>query len=121
MSEKKAVNPNAVYLGRAVACTRLEQGMKRKQLAVAASISYPFIAEIENGQKWPSFPKLADIAEALGCDSVYLLARAKQIGEDYPLPCWNRVPGTEECGDGDYCTCPDGVIHATALRNGWRG
>jgi transcriptional regulator with XRE-family HTH domain len=115
MSEQKAVNPNAVYLGRAIACIRLEQGMKRKQLAVAAGISYPFPAEIENGKKWPSFATLDVLTEALGCDSVYLLTRAKQIGNDYPLPCEIALQHDE------FCTCWEGVIVATSLKNGWRG
>ena len=115
MSEKKAVNPNAVYLGRAIACIRLEQGMKRKQLAVAAGISYPFLAEIENGKKWPSFATLDALTESLGCDSVYLLTRAKQIGNDYPLPCEIALEHDE------FCTCWESVIVATSLKNGWRG
>lgn len=78
-------NPNAVYLGRAVACTRLERGMKRKDLAAATGISYPFLAEIENGHKWPSFEKLDVIAAALRTTSLDLLARAKQIGDDFPV------------------------------------
>jgi transcriptional regulator with XRE-family HTH domain len=105
----KKTNPNAVYLGRAVACTRLEQGMKRKQLAVAAGISYPFLAEIENGKKWPSFATLDLLAEALGCASLYLLARAKQIGDDFPVIC------------GDGCDCWEDAIHSTAVRRGWDG
>jgi transcriptional regulator with XRE-family HTH domain len=83
MSKKE--NPNAVYLGRAIACTRIEQGMKRKDLVEAAGISYPFLAELENGHKWPSFAMLDRIAEALGVGSLYLFSRAKCIGEDYPV------------------------------------
>ena len=78
-------NLNAVYLGRAIACTRLERGMKRKDLAAATGISYPFLAEIENGHKWPSFAKLDVIAAATRTTSLDLLARAKQIGEDFPV------------------------------------
>ena len=44
---KKNINPNAVYLGRAIACTRLELGMKRKELAVTAGISHSFLAEVK--------------------------------------------------------------------------
>ena len=84
MSKKE--NPNAVYLGRAIACTRIEQGFRRKDLVEAAGISYPYLAELENGNKWPSLPMLQRIAEGLGVGSLYLLSRAKCIGEDYPLP-----------------------------------
>ena len=78
-------NLNAVYLGRAIACTRLERGMKRKDLAAAAGISYPFLTEIENGNKWPSFQTLDVLAAATRTTTLDLLARAKQIGEDFPV------------------------------------
>ncbi len=82
MSDK---NENAVYLGRAIACTRLERGMKRKDLAAATGISYPFLAEVENGKKWPSFQSLDTIAAALRTTNVDLLTRAKWIGEQFPV------------------------------------
>lgn len=108
----KKVNANAVYLGRAIACTRLEQGMKRKDLVAVSGISYPFLAEIENGKKWPSFEMLDVLAEALGCASLYLLARAKQIGDEYPLPCEISLqhPGG--------CTCWEVALQATDIRRG---
>ena len=112
MSKEKSVNPNAVYLGRAIACTRMEQGMKRKDLVAASGISYPFLAEIENGKKWPSFEMLDVLAEALGCASLYLLARAKQIGEDYPLPCSIAL------GHADTCICWEAALYSTDIRRG---
>ena len=108
----KNINPNAVYLGRAIACTRIEQGMKRKDLVVASGISYPFLAELENGKKWPSFEMLDVLAEALGCASLYLLARAKQIGDEYPLPCWISLR------HADGCTCWEVALQATDVRRG---
>jgi len=78
-------NPYAVYLGRAIACTRLERGMKRKDLVAAAGISYPFLAELENGQKWPSIKMLGRVATALRTDIPSLLDRARQIGRDFPV------------------------------------
>jgi transcriptional regulator with XRE-family HTH domain len=114
MSEEKAVNPNAVYLGRAIACTRMEHGMKRKDLvkSTESGISYPFLAEIENGKKWPSFRVLDVLAEALGCSSLYLLTRAKQIGDDYPLPCEIAL------GHAYGCICWEVALHATDVRRG---
>jgi hypothetical protein len=109
---KKSINPYAVYLGRAIACTRIEHGMKRKDLVTASDVSYPFLAEIENGKKFPSFATLDFLAEALGCDSVYLLARAKQIGEDYPLPCEIALQ------HADGCTCWEVALQATDVRRG---
>jgi transcriptional regulator with XRE-family HTH domain len=117
MSEEKSVNPNAVYLGRAIACTRMEHGMKRKDLVVAtgSGISYPFLAEIENGKKWPSFRVLDVLAEALGCSSLYLLGRAKQIGDDYPLPCEIALQHPEGC------ICWEVALAQTDFRRGGRG
>ena len=112
MSKEKSVNPNAVYLGRAIACIRTEQGMKRKDLVKAAGISYPFLAEIENGKKWPSFEMLDSLADALGCASLYLLARAKQIGDAYPLPCWIAL------GHPDSCICWEVALRSTDIRRG---
>ena len=109
MSKK---NANAVYLGRAIACTRMEQGMKRKHLVEVADISYPFLAELENGHKWPSFAMLDRIAEGLGVSSLYLLARAKQIGDDYPLPCDIAL------GHADGCTCWEVALATTDARRG---
>ena len=115
MSTKK-VNPNAVYLGRAIACVRMEHGMKRKELVAATEnqISYPFLAEIENGKKWPSFAMLDVLAEVLGCSSLYLLTRAKQIGDDYPLAC--EIALGHEYG----CTCWEVALAHTDFRRGGR-
>lgn len=110
MSKSKK-NPNAVYLGRAITCTRLEQGLKRKDLAAAAGISYPFLAEIENGKKWPSFPMLDKIAAALSCASIWLLERAMQIGEDFPVECPGGWCDLRLAGKG--CDCWN-----VAIRNG---
>jgi transcriptional regulator with XRE-family HTH domain len=96
-------NVNAVYLGRAIACTRLEQGLKRKDLVREAGISYPFLAEIENGKKWPSFPMLDRIALALACSSIYLLKRAMQIAQDFPVECPGGWCARRTAGKG--CDC----------------
>jgi transcriptional regulator with XRE-family HTH domain len=73
-------------LGRAIACTRLERGLKRRELVALAGVSYPFLAEIENGTKLPSLEKLAALADALGTTPSALLVRAEQIellGRDF--------------------------------------
>lgn len=106
MSKK---NVNAIYLGRAIACSRIEHGLKRKEFAELAGISYPFLAEIENGKKWPSFPMLDTIAAALCCTSLYLMERAMEIGEDYPVEC----PGgwCDRRLEGKGCDCWKGVAN----------
>jgi transcriptional regulator with XRE-family HTH domain len=66
-------------LGRAIACVRLERGLKRRELVALAGISYPFLAEVENGTKLPSLEKLAALAAALGTTPSALLVRSEQI------------------------------------------
>jgi transcriptional regulator with XRE-family HTH domain len=70
-------------LGRAIAAAREERGWKRKDLVDRADISYPFLAEVENGHKQPSMAKLNEIAEALGMTAAALLARAGLIEEQF--------------------------------------
>lgn len=77
-----AQSTNTVSLGRAVSCQRLERGMRRKDLVLAAAVSYPHLAEIENGKKLPSMTVLARLAEALGTTPSGLLARAESITSD---------------------------------------
>lgn len=81
--EKIGVSSDSNGLGRAIAALRGERGWKRKDLVEAAGISYPFLAEVENGNKRPSMTKLNDIAEALGMTSSELMARAHEIEERF--------------------------------------
>jgi transcriptional regulator with XRE-family HTH domain len=66
-------------LGKAIAARRITLGMKRKDVAEAADLSYPYIAEIENGGKTPSQRALNQIAQALGWSMSDLLRAAEQI------------------------------------------
>jgi transcriptional regulator with XRE-family HTH domain len=72
-----------VFFGRALACERIERGMKRAELAQRAGLSYPFIAEIENGKKTPSGESLARLAMVLGVAPSHLLRRAEHIEKEY--------------------------------------
>lgn len=71
-----------VALGRAVACLRMERGMKRKDLVAAAGVSYPYLAEIEDGRKTPSSAMLAKIADALETKPSLVMAMAENIIND---------------------------------------
>lgn len=72
--------PNNGYLGRAIASLRTAQGMKRMDLKQRSGLSYPYIAEIENGsKKSPSLKAVAAIATALGVSSAELHARAEEL------------------------------------------
>lgn len=80
MSER----PPAEYLGRALAAARAERGLKRMQLKDASGLSYPYIAELENGGKFPSQKALQALADALGMLPSDLLARAEALESASP-------------------------------------
>lgn len=72
--------PNTEYLGRAIASLRTARGMKRMDLKQASGLSYPYIAEIENGsKKSPSLKAVAAIAASLGVSPAELQARAEEL------------------------------------------
>jgi len=72
--------PNTEYLGRAIASLRTARGIKRMDLKQASGLSYPYIAEIENGsKKSPSLKAVAAIAKALGVSPAELHARAEEL------------------------------------------
>lgn len=60
------VDTTAAALGRTVVAARSLAGLSRKGLAVKAGISYPYLAEIENGVKNPSSKIIGRVAWALG-------------------------------------------------------
>jgi transcriptional regulator with XRE-family HTH domain len=69
-------------LGRAIAVQRVHLGLKRKDLAQRAELSYPYISELENGGKEPSAKALRQIADALELSVGELIA----MGERYIDP-----------------------------------
>ena len=64
-------------LGRAIQVRRAELGLKRKDLASRAKLSYPYLSELENGAKAPSARALGQLAEALELPVAELMARAE--------------------------------------------
>ena len=79
----------AAALGRAIASRRGELGLKRNDLRDRSGLSYPYIAELENGTKRASSKALAAIAAALELSVSELLARAESIsayGTASPAP-----------------------------------
>ena len=52
-------------LGRTIQSLRSRLGLKRRDLAEAAGLSYAYLSEIENGKKVPSTKVLANLALAL--------------------------------------------------------
>jgi transcriptional regulator with XRE-family HTH domain len=69
----------AERLGRAIMSLRAARGMKRKELALAAGLSYPYLAELENGAKTASTKTLQSISEALQLSQVDLLRCAEAM------------------------------------------
>jgi transcriptional regulator with XRE-family HTH domain len=71
-------------LGRAIQVRRAELGLKRKDLARHASLSYPYLSELENGSKAPSAKALAQLADALHLSPADLLALAEAMAPPAP-------------------------------------
>ena len=74
-----ARDDQAERLGRAIASRRAALGMKRKDLALAAGLSYPYIAELENGTKSPSARALSALSDALELSPAALLAQSDTL------------------------------------------
>lgn len=68
-------------LGRAVAEMRKSKGLSRKQLAVRAGVSYPYLSEIENGRKRMSARALLLVSRALDVRPFQLLESAESLTE----------------------------------------
>lgn len=71
-------------LGRAIQVRRAELGLKRKDLARLASLSYPYLSELENGSKAPSAKALGQLADALKLSPADLMALAEAMGPSAP-------------------------------------
>lgn len=73
-TETPEVPSDAVAYGRQIAARRCAMGLKRKELALAAGISYPYIAEIENGKKLPGHKVQKALAAALNTPVAEIMA-----------------------------------------------
>lgn len=71
-------------LGRAIQLRRVELGLKRRDLALRAELSYPYVSEIENGQKEPSAKALRQLAGALDWTPSELISVADRVVGDEP-------------------------------------
>ena len=101
-----AEEAQAERLGRAIMSLRAARGMKRKDLAVAARLAYPYLAELENGAKTPLARALQSIAGALQLSPAELLGHAEAMpdleaprrpvgaDENRQLPASTVLPGT---------------------------
>lgn len=69
-------------LGTAIAVRRAELGLKRKELAVRAKLSYPYVSELEKGTKEPSARALQQLADALEMSRTELMALSDKYAGD---------------------------------------
>lgn len=69
-------------LGRAIKTLRTALGIDRKTLAERAGLSYPYLSQIENGQRDPSTAKLTALAGQLGVQ----LHDLYEVAEGTPPP-----------------------------------
>lgn len=79
-------------LGKAIAIRRLELGLKRNDLRDRSGLSYPYIAELENGAKRASSNSLTALAAALGLSVSELVARAEALRDLPPTTTSRPLP-----------------------------
>ncbi|MFF7977362.1 helix-turn-helix domain-containing protein [Streptomyces sp. NPDC007905] len=65
---------NLPRLGRSLLDLRNERGWSRKDLAERSGLSYPYISQLENGDREPSFDTLTKLAQTFGLTVDALLA-----------------------------------------------
>src|SRR5215207_2900739 len=75
--DPELVRSRARSLGVAIKERRTELGLSRPELARRASLSYPYVAELETGRKQGSPSALHALASALDLTTPELLARAE--------------------------------------------
>jgi transcriptional regulator with XRE-family HTH domain len=80
----------SIGIGRAIAARRAILGLSRTDLAREASLSYPFLANIETGDREPSIGRLRDIAAVLGWSMSDLFAVADAEVGDWPAALTTR-------------------------------
>ncbi|MGW2696134.1 helix-turn-helix domain-containing protein [Streptomyces sp. NPDC001296] len=66
MVESSRRTRNLPRLGRSLRELRDERGWSRKDLAERSGLSYPYISQLENGDREPSFDTLTKLAETFG-------------------------------------------------------
>ncbi len=99
-----------VGLGKAIELRRIELGLKRRELAERARLSYPYISEIENGVKEPSAKALRQIAEALDMKVATLAALSERIEERPPGSPSLLLDRMEVSPPGTAGPLPDGMV-----------
>lgn len=75
-------SPEGRGLGLALVDLRKKLGYSRPDLANLASLSYPYVAELEKGRKLPSHDALERLAAALEVTPEELRNRAEQLAQE---------------------------------------
>ncbi len=73
-------------LGRRLRALRQARGLTLKQLAATASLSHPFLSQLERGLARPSMTSLERLARALGTSRVELFASAERDDDGGSAP-----------------------------------
>ncbi|WP_146766441.1 helix-turn-helix domain-containing protein [Micromonospora saelicesensis] len=108
-------------LGRAIQVRRAELGLKRKELAERALLSYPYLSELETGTKTPSAKALRQLADALELSQAELLERAdaRPVRVNQRLkagPAWGGLPpGSIATGAADLSGTHDSALELEQL------
>lgn len=69
-----------VAFGRGLVALRKRKGMSRMQLKVLAGLSYPYMSEVELGNKWPTEKAIAGLARAFEMTPGQLVSVCLQLG-----------------------------------------
>ena len=69
-----------VAFGRGLAALRKREDMSRMQLKVLAGLSYPYMSEVELGNKWPTENAIAGLARAFEMTPGQLVSVCLQLG-----------------------------------------
>jgi transcriptional regulator with XRE-family HTH domain len=92
-------------LGEAIAARRHELGLTRREVAERAGLSYPYVAQLERGQKSPSSASLFALAAALEVPVADLLGEVESPspvpGAGHRVPRPVRSPGPSHGDDRD--------------------
>ncbi|WP_406059385.1 helix-turn-helix domain-containing protein [Micromonospora sp. NBC_00860] len=108
-------------LGRAIQVRRAELGLKRKELAERALLSYPYLSELETGTKAPSAKALRQLADALELSQAELLERADaspvRVNQRLKAgPAWGGLPsGSIATGAADLSGTRDSALELEQL------
>lgn len=84
-------SPAPEGVGAAIRQARESQGLTRKELVERSGLSYPYLAQIEGGDRQPSTRALVRLADALGLRASDLLA-ASEDKATYALQAMTTAP-----------------------------